>query len=94
MKYRSGRKQRHLPDEPHPFHTEYTVRDEKNQDVGINLLILYYGALWTKALDRLHHKIDGHLFSLRHQGQRYDVYRKVETRTAEKRLYLRLVSQP
>jgi len=58
------------------FHPEYTVKNKDDSEVGIGILIQYYGELWKPALDRVTGKIDGHLFAILHNGYRFDVYRK------------------
>ncbi|MBW1892573.1 MAG: hypothetical protein JRF40_00110 [Deltaproteobacteria bacterium] len=64
-----------LPSE-YTFHTEYAVKNENGSEVGINILIQYYGELWKPAIDRITGKIDGHLFAILHNGYRFDIYRK------------------
>jgi len=76
------------------FHDEYDVKTEKGSSVGINLLYSYYGELWISAMNRLNHKLDGHLFDIKHGGVPYGVYRKVKPIKLIKRPYLRLVKQP
>lgn len=73
------------------FHSEYKVNNEDGVDVGINLLVQYYGELWKPTLDRVTGKIDGHLFAISHHGYRFDVYRK--SKPDDKRIFppLRLV---
>jgi hypothetical protein len=60
----------------HTFHPEYTVKNEDSHEVGIDILIQFYGELWESILDRVTGKIDGHLFAISHNGYRFDVYRK------------------
>jgi hypothetical protein len=79
-------------DEP-VFHDEYDVKTEKGSSVGINLLYSYYGELWVSAMNRLNHKIDGHLFDIRHVGIPYGVYRKVKPMKLTEHPYLRLVKK-
>ncbi len=67
-------------------HEDYEVKNETGECLGISILVLYYGQLWETALDRLNHKIDGHLFTICHQGIRFGVYRKLH-----KVKYLKLV---
>ncbi len=58
------------------FHSEYAVKNETGSEVGIDILIQYYGELWKPAIDRVTGKIDGHLFVILHNGYKFDVYRK------------------
>ena len=58
------------------FHPEYTVKNEDDHDVGIDILVQFYGEVWESVLDRVTGKIDGHLFAISHNGYRFDVYRK------------------
>jgi hypothetical protein len=60
------------------WHSGYTVIDADGNDIGINLLTVFYGDLWEQVLERVCHKIDGHLFALTHAGRVYDVYRKID----------------
>jgi hypothetical protein len=57
-------------------HPDYSVIDPGGRDVGIGLLSIYYGDLWEKVLDRLDHKIDGHLFAISHNSVKFNIYRK------------------
>ena len=75
------------------FHKAYEVRNESGKDVGIRLLVFYYGELWASAMNRLNHKIDGHLFNIRHKGACFAVYRNLETDPVNEHPYLRLVEK-
>jgi hypothetical protein len=55
----------------------YKVENEDGCDVGVDILYQYYGEVWRQALDRVNTKIDGHMFTICHNGCRFDVYRKV-----------------
>ena len=57
----------------------YKVINEKNHAVDQNILHLFYGDLWESALDRIHHQVDGLLFTISHCGERYRVYRSIHT---------------
>ncbi len=72
------------------FHDEYDVKNENGDSVGVGILNLYYGDLWESALDRLIHKIDGHLFSIMYEGVCYSVYRNVAEEKS-KTMHLKLV---
>lgn len=72
------------------YHEKYTVLDSGGNDIGVDLLIMYYGAPWRMALDRLHHQLNGYLFSIWHEGGEYAVYRRMVARDAKKP-HLRLV---
>jgi hypothetical protein len=79
--------------EPVVFHEEYEVRSESGNNLGIQLLVFYFGELWISAMNRLNHKIDGHLFDIRHQGACYAVYRNLETNPVNEHPHLRLVEK-
>ncbi len=59
-----------------PNHSAYEVINEKNDKIGIHLLVHYYGNLWRSALDRLNHQVDGYLLTIKHKGQTFRIYRK------------------
>ena len=73
------------------FHPEYSVKAEDNHEVGIDILVQFYGDVWKSVLDRVTGKIDGHLFTISHNGYRFNVYRK--HKPEEKRIFppLRLI---
>jgi len=75
------------------FHKDYEVRDESGINVGIQLLIFYFGELWISAMGRLNHKIDGHMFDIRHQGDCFAIYRNLEMSQINEHPYLRLVEK-
>ncbi len=54
----------------------YEVINDNNELEGIDLLELYYGNLWKTVLDRLHHRMDGHVLKFTYQGRVYNVFRK------------------
>lgn len=56
-------------------HPRYSVVDPGGNDIGIGLLATYYGELWETVLDRLDHKLDGHLFAIFHGGVEFNIYR-------------------
>ncbi len=58
----------------------YFVKNEKDKNIGINILELYFGNLWQFTLDRLDHHIDGYLLTIHHQGHKYRIYRALEIR--------------
>lgn len=72
-------------------HDAYDVKNEDGESIGIGLLCLYYGELWESALDRLIHKIDGHMFTITYEGLCYNVYRKVDEKQLSARPHLKLV---
>ncbi len=61
-------------------HSIYKVKNEEGETVGIDILILFYGNLWEFALNRLDHKIDGYLFAIQYESQKFSVYRKLKTK--------------
>lgn len=73
------------------LHPEYSVKTEDNHEVGIDILVQFYGDIWKSVLDRVTGKIDGHLFAISHNGYKFDVYRK--HKPEEKRIFppLRLI---
>lgn len=73
------------------FHDRYDVRMVNGTSLGINLLSIYYGELWQLAMNRLDHKIDGHLFDIRHEGRCYRVFRKLQPAPILEKSHLRLV---
>lgn len=73
------------------FHDEYDVKNENGDSIGVAILKLYYGDLWESAMDRLIHKIDGHLFSISYEGACYNVYRNVAQEENRVRNHLKLV---
>ncbi len=54
---------------------EYEVRNEMNQNLGNDILMMFYGNLWKSALDRISHRSDGHLFTICHNGEKLKIYR-------------------
>ena len=54
----------------------YEVKNEKNRSVGIDILYLFYGNLCQLAMDNLNHQVDGYISTIRHNGQKFRVYRK------------------
>ncbi len=56
--------------------TTYEIKTEEDHEVGVEILKLYYGNLWESILDRIHHKSDGHLFTINRHGDRFRIYRK------------------
>ena len=73
------------------FHSEYAVKNEDGEEIGVDILILYYGEVWKPTLDRITSKIDGYLLSVTMNGYRFNVFRKLKS--DEKRTYppLRIV---
>ncbi len=59
------------------FHSSYIVKDNKNNNVGINILLQHFGNLWESALDRLNHQFNGFLMTIHHQGYRFEIYRVI-----------------
>ena len=55
----------------------YRIEDEKKGSVCTSILAHYYGSLWEATLDRLDHQMDGYLYTIYHQGQKYRVYRNL-----------------
>ncbi len=74
-------------------HTDYEVKDKTGESMGISILFLYYGQLWESALNRLYHKIDGHLFTIMHQGTSYGVYRILHKENQKTQHHLKLIKQ-
>ena len=91
IKYKNpqcGDNELHLYKSPVKLHSEYEVMNEKKQNVGIDILLLHYGSRWKFALDMLNNQIDGHLHTIYHEGNKYEIYRKTED---NKKRHLRLV---
>jgi len=59
-------------------HDTYEVTNKLGDNVGINILLLYYGNLWESAMRRLEHKMDGYIFTIQHMGNSFKVYRKTK----------------
>lgn len=55
----------------------YEVMDENGQEMGVDILLRYFGNLWESAMDRLAHQCDGHLFTLNDDGRNVKIYRKL-----------------
>ena len=72
-------------------HAVYEVKSETGKNVGVKILILYYGDLWQSALDRLSYRFDGHMFILYHEGKKYSVYRKLNPEIQNTSYRLKLV---
>jgi len=72
-------------------HAAYEVKSETGKNVGVNILLLYYGELWQTAMDRLNYRFDGHMFTICHEGEKYTVYRKVRPETQNTAYRLKLV---
>ena len=72
------------------FYMEHPVYEVTNQDgdnVGVSILILYYGRLWELAIRSLDHKMDGYMFTIQHMNKRFKVYRKVEVEIKKEKSY-------
>ncbi len=54
----------------------YKVKNEENIDVTDSILLMYFGKTWRIVLDRLNHKYDGHLITIKHGGHIFRVYRE------------------
>ncbi len=74
------------------FHFNYEVKNENNEKIGVAILMVYYGNLWESILDRMNHQMDGHMFAIQHQGNRFKVYRKLQVETHDNYPKLRLIS--
>jgi len=72
-------------------HDVYEVLNQHGENMGINILLLYYGRLWELAIDRIDHKMDGYMFEIQHMGEPYKIYRKIEPKKEENMLKLRVV---
>jgi hypothetical protein len=72
-------------------HDGYEVLNQHGENVGINILLLYYGRLWELAIDRIDHKMDGYMFEIQHMGEHYKIYRKIEPKKEKNILKLRVV---
>ena len=83
-----GDNELYLYKSPIKLHAEYEVMNEKKQNVGIDILLLYYGSRWKFALDMLDNQIDGHLHAIYHEGNKYKIYRKTKD---NKKRHLRLI---
>ena len=59
-------------------HPAYEVTNKDGDNVGVSILVLYYGRLWEMAIRRLDHKMDGYMFTIQHMNESFKVYRKVE----------------
>jgi hypothetical protein len=60
---------------------KYEIMNEKGRQVGRDILIRFYGRVWESALDRLCHRSDGHLLTIRYQGENFRVYRRTTPST-------------
>ncbi len=66
----------------------YDVKTETGNYIGIKILLEYFGNLWQIALDRIDHKIDGHLMTIHFHGQKYYVYRLLDQHIQKPMLHL------
>ena len=71
------------------LHAVYSVINQKNQNVGISILALYYGKRWEFALNTLDHRMDGHVHTIYHNDCEYKIYRKIKNN--KEKAYLRLI---
>ena len=72
-------------------HPSYEVTNPCGDNVGVNILLLYYGRLWEMAMRNLDHQMDGYIFTIQHMGESFKVYRKVEIKKETTFNQLRLV---
>ncbi len=56
----------------------YEIKNEKDQEVGDDILVLYYGGSWESVLDRLGNSPNGHVITIHHHGNAYKVYRRLK----------------
>ena len=54
----------------------YKVKNASGMEVCTGILQLFYGNLWSSALNRLNHQFDGYVRSLYYKGEEYRVYRR------------------
>jgi len=59
--------------------SNYRILSEDGCEVDVCVLLIFFGELWQAALDRLNHRADGHLLTIRHQGHALRIYRRVKT---------------
>ncbi len=72
-------------------HSTYRVTND-DENVGIRILLLFYGNLWEFALARVDHQLDGYLFTIQHNGHTFKIYRILDDVTAQEQTpLLRLV---
>ncbi len=71
----------------------YEVRDSSNVNMGSNLLIIHYGSLWKRMLDRLSNKMNGYVITVHHRNRPYRVYRIHDKKTAKAYPELRIVKR-
>ncbi len=85
LQYKTLDFQEHISNRPAPYKPDsscgYEVKNEENRSVGIDILYLFYGNLWQLAMDNLKHQVDGYISTIRHNGQKFRVYRKLNTQT-------------
>jgi hypothetical protein len=73
---------------PHPL---YEVKDKKGKVVGVDILILFYGNLWERVLNRIEHQVDGYIHTIKHNCECFKIYRKLESTKDIKDPKLRLI---
>ena len=60
-----------------PHRAEASVElDEDGREVDLCVLLTFFGEVWQATLDRLNHRVDGHLLTIRHQGNILRIYRR------------------
>ena len=72
-------------------HPAYEVTNLCGDNVGVNILFLYYGRLWEMAMHSLDHQMDGYMFTIQHMGESFKIYRKVEIKKERHYNQLRVV---
>ncbi len=70
----------------------YEVKDAKGGTVGIDILILFYGNLWQRALDRIEHQVDGYIHAIQRGDEQFRIYRKLNIEEGEQYPKLSLVT--
>ena len=56
--------------------SNYKVLSEDGNEVDTCVLFNFFGDVWQAALDRLNHRVDGHLLTIRHKGSTLKIYRR------------------
>ena len=57
----------------------YKVLSEDDREVDLCVLLTFFGEVWQATLDRLNHRVDGHLLTIRHKGSVLKIYRRSQS---------------
>ncbi len=73
------------------LNSSYEIMTEEGKEADMTLLVMHFGILCQSALDRLNHNADGFIIAIQHMGQKFRVFRKVQSEKQNTYPQLRLL---